>query len=352
MGEEEESRGAVGGIREDRGWLRRGWTRMAVERPIRERGGRHVRTDDAEGGSLMSRRVPRTLRTLKLDYREIAALLPAPPFSQPPCTSLLAFLLRHPLPPPPPPQPPSPCLHLRFGLHRPPPHPPSQLRRSQSPSPLVRIGCIATDGRTYLVGSFTCVANSGVLRSCRLFPSSFRPEICPPPVSDIFLIPPLSVLPFYFYSGQRFLSRLFLFFFSFHASFHVRVTAFTNSSRFVTIFHYPFGYSPLVPLVFLHSYIHFDISQLRYDNPLFSHFSFTFKYFLRSFFLFFFFFFLLLVVRFYFACAFFPLPPLSSHLWSRTREHACVECVEPCVSESPTQLMACRMERDDTARHF
>lgn len=40
-------------------------------------GGRRTlaRTDDAEGGSLMSRRVPRTLRTLKLDYREIAALL-------------------------------------------------------------------------------------------------------------------------------------------------------------------------------------------------------------------------------------------------------------------------------------
>lgn len=27
-------------------------------------------------------------------------------------------------------------------------------------------------------------------------------------------------------------------------------------------------------------------------------------------------------------------------------------CVEACVSASPTQLMACRMERDDTARHF
>lgn len=189
---EEESRGAVGGIREDRGWLR---TRMGVQRPIRERGGRHVRTDDAEGGSLMSRRVPRTLRTLKLDYREIAALLPAPPFSQPPC-SLPARL------------PPSPSSSssstTAFSLLASPLRPPQTSSSSTFPatsfpesfSPLVRIGCIATDGRTYLVGSFTCVANSGVLRSWRLFSSSsFRPEICPfrtdlsrsPPLLFLFL---------------------------------------------------------------------------------------------------------------------------------------------------------------------
>lgn len=168
---------------------------MGVQRPIRERGGRHVRTDDAEGGSLMSRRVPRTLRTLKLDYREIAALLPAPPFSQPPC-SLPARL------------PPSPSSSssstTAFSLLASPLRPPQTSSSSTFPatsfpesfSPLVRIGCIATDGRTYLVGSFTCVANSGVLRSWRLFSSSsFRPEICPfrtdlsrsPPLLFLFL---------------------------------------------------------------------------------------------------------------------------------------------------------------------
>lgn len=83
----------------------------------------------------MSRRVPRTLRTLKLDYREIAALLPAPPFfslsapacspssfAQPTSSSSSNHLLS--------------CISLpvfSFGLLRPPPHPPS-LRRSQSPS--------------------------------------------------------------------------------------------------------------------------------------------------------------------------------------------------------------------------
>lgn len=169
---------------------------MGVQRPIRERGGRHVRTDDAEGGSLMSRRVPRTLRTLKLDYREIAALLPAPPFSQPPC-SLPARL-------PPSPSSPSSSSTTAFSLLASPLRPPQTSSSSTFPatsfpesfSPLVRIGCIATDGRTYLVGSFTCVANSGVLRSWRLFSSSsFRPEICPfrtdlsrsPPLLFLFL---------------------------------------------------------------------------------------------------------------------------------------------------------------------
>lgn len=169
---------------------------MGVQRPIRERGGRHVRTDDAEGGSLMSRRVPRTLRTLKLDYREIAALLPAPPFSQPPC-SLPARL-------PPSPSSSSSSSTTAFSLLASPLRPPQTSSSSTFPatsfpesfSPLVRIGCIATDGRTYLVGSFTCVANSGVLRSWRLFSSSsFRPEICPfrtdlsrsPPLLFLFL---------------------------------------------------------------------------------------------------------------------------------------------------------------------
>lgn len=48
----------------------------------------------------MSRRVPRTLRTLKLDYREIAALLPGPPF---PSLSSAPEPARLPPPPPPPP---------------------------------------------------------------------------------------------------------------------------------------------------------------------------------------------------------------------------------------------------------
>lgn len=144
----------------------------------------------------MSRRVPRTLRTLKLDYREIAALLPAPPFSQPPC-SLPARL-------PPSPSSPSSSSTTAFSLLASPLRPPQTSSSSTFPatsfpesfSPLVRIGCIATDGRTYLVGSFTCVANSGVLRSWRLFSSSsFRPEICPfrtdlsrsPPLLFLFL---------------------------------------------------------------------------------------------------------------------------------------------------------------------
>lgn len=167
---------------------------MGVQRPIRERGGRHVRTDDAEGGSLMSRRVPRTLRTLKLDYREIAALLPAPPFSQPPC-SLPARL-------PPSPSSSSSSSTTAFSLLASPLRPPQTSSSSTFPatsfpesfSPLVRIGCIATDGRTYLVGSFTCVANSGVLRSWRLFSSSsFRPEICPFR-TDLSRFPPLLFL--------------------------------------------------------------------------------------------------------------------------------------------------------------
>lgn len=141
----------------------------------------------------MSRRVPRTLRTLKLDYREIAALLPAPPFSQPPC-SLPARL------------PPSPSSSssstTAFSLLASPLRPPQTSSSSTFPatsfpesfSPLVRIGCIATDGRTYLVGSFTCVANSGVLRSWRLFSSSsFRPEICPFR-TDLSRFPPLLFL--------------------------------------------------------------------------------------------------------------------------------------------------------------
>lgn len=169
---------------------------MGVQRPIRERGGRHVRTDDAEGGSLMSRRVPRTLRTLKLDYREIAALLPAPPFSQPPC-SLPARLL-----PSPSSSSPSSSSTTAFSLLASPLRPPQTSSSSTFPatsfpesfSPLVRIGCIATDGRTYLVGSFTCVANSGVLRSWRLFSSSsFRPEICPFR-TDLSRFPPLLFL--------------------------------------------------------------------------------------------------------------------------------------------------------------
>lgn len=144
----------------------------------------------------MSRRVPRTLRTLKLDYREIAALLPAPPFSQPPC-SLPARL-------PPSPSSSSSSSTTAFSLLASPLRPPQTSSSSTFPatsfpesfSPLVRIGCIATDGRTYLVGSFTCVANSGVLRSWRLFSSSsFRPEICPfrtdlsrsPPLLFLFL---------------------------------------------------------------------------------------------------------------------------------------------------------------------
>lgn len=146
----------------------------------------------------MSRRVPRTLRTLKLDYREIAALLPAPPFSQPPC-SLPARLL-----PSPSSSSPSSSSTTAFSLLASPLRPPQTSSSSTFPatsfpesfSPLVRIGCIATDGRTYLVGSFTCVANSGVLRSWRLFSSSsFRPEICPfrtdlsrsPPLLFLFL---------------------------------------------------------------------------------------------------------------------------------------------------------------------
>lgn len=58
-----------------------------VSKRERERGRENERrtggTDYAEGGSLMSRRVPRTLRTLKLDYREIAALLLFPLASLP-----------------------------------------------------------------------------------------------------------------------------------------------------------------------------------------------------------------------------------------------------------------------------
>lgn len=157
----------------------------------------------------MSRRVPRTLRTLKLDYREIAALPPAPPFSQPPC-SLPARL-------PPSPSSPSSSSTTAFSLLASPLRPPQTSFSSTFPatsfpesfSPLVRIGCIATDGRTYLVGSFTCVANSGVLRSWRLFSSSsFRPEICPfrTDLSRALLF------FFYFYLDQRFLSRFFLFF--------------------------------------------------------------------------------------------------------------------------------------------
>lgn len=142
----------------------------------------------------MSRRVPRTLRTLKLDYREIAALLPAPPFSQPPC-SLPARL-------PPSPSSSSSSSTTAFSLLASPLRPPQTSSSSTFPatsfpesfSPLVRIGCIATDGRTYLVGSFTCVANSGVLRSWRLFSSSsFRPEICPFR-TDLSRFPPLLFL--------------------------------------------------------------------------------------------------------------------------------------------------------------
>lgn len=144
----------------------------------------------------MSRRVPRTLRTLKLDYREIAALLPAPPFSQPPC-SLPARLL-----PSPSSSSPSSSSTTAFSLLASPLRPPQTSSSSTFPatsfpesfSPLVRIGCIATDGRTYLVGSFTCVANSGVLRSWRLFSSSsFRPEICPFR-TDLSRFPPLLFL--------------------------------------------------------------------------------------------------------------------------------------------------------------
>lgn len=123
----------------------------------------------------MSRRVPRTLRTLKLDYREIAALLPGPPF-----LSLSSAPEPARLPPPPvtptsssssfsnhllscislPQCSPSVSsdlllIHLRYVVPR--------------VLPLVRIACIATDGRTYLVGSFTCVASSAVQLA---FPSS------------------------------------------------------------------------------------------------------------------------------------------------------------------------------------
>lgn len=67
----------------ERGRKRERERRRRRRRRRRERERRTGRADDAEGGSLMSRRVPRTLRTLKLDYREIAALLLFPPASLP-----------------------------------------------------------------------------------------------------------------------------------------------------------------------------------------------------------------------------------------------------------------------------
>lgn len=180
---------------------------MGVQRPIRERGGRHVRTDDAEGGSLMSRRVPRTLRTLKLDYREIAALLPAPPFSQPPC-SLPARL------------PPSPSSSssstTAFSLLASPLRPPQTSSSSTFPatsfpesfSPLVRIGCIATDGRTWwaLLPVLPTLASSA-LGVFSLLPLSVQKSVR---FERIFLV--LLLFFFYFYLDQRFLSRFFLFF--------------------------------------------------------------------------------------------------------------------------------------------
>jgi len=100
----------------------------------------------------MSRRVPRTLRTLKLDYREIAALLLFP----------LASLS----PPPPAPR------AARFPpLLRPP--------RSSSSSttitnrvvprvlPVVRIACTAMNGKTYLVGpSRGLFASNPTMQQC------------------------------------------------------------------------------------------------------------------------------------------------------------------------------------------
>lgn len=108
---------------------------MGQEGKIEDRsGGKRtvVRTDDAEGGSLMSRCVPRTLRTLKLDYREIAALLLAPSRPSDPSAGCSpsysdadsegSVLLR----------PPPTSIHLRYVVPR--------------VLPLVHIACIATDG--------------------------------------------------------------------------------------------------------------------------------------------------------------------------------------------------------------
>ena len=252
----------------------------------------------------MSRRVPRTLRTLKLDYREIAALLPASPFfslSAPACSpssfaqptsssSSSNHLLS--------------CISLpvfSFGLLRPPPHPPS-LRRSQSPSS--RSHRLHRHWRQNLPGGLFYLCCQ-LRRRSRFSFFLFRQNPS----------------PFAYFSLFTLVGFLFLFFFLFS---FVGVLFLQIASFSLFNFIFDFGFLSLYSRIFLVPSAWFCLSWFTSSRSTFW-------------------------VCFVGSFVYLLVPRLAI---ARTRKHACDGCVEPCVSVSPTQLTACRMERDDTARHF